>query len=38
MAKKYIQGKGNNFVEILKKLHGEVQKETDSTAISAKLN
>ena len=26
------------FVEILKKLHGEVQKETDATAISGKLN
>ena len=26
------------FVKILKKLHGEVQKETDATAISGKLN
>ena len=38
--KKYIY-KANgikNFVEISKKLHGEVQKETDGTAISGKLN
>ena len=27
-----------HFVEILKKLHSEVQKETDATAISGKLN
>ena len=39
LAKKYIRtNEINNFVEILKKLHGEAQKETDSTAISGKLN
>lgn len=39
MAKQYIQAnETNDFLEILKKLHGEAQKETDSTAISGKFN